>query len=79
MAVRSRSHTSENIKSGSQQIRNETQCVDDRRNTSLTYNKTLRLKAMTFQSNIGTSLLPDRAPARVTLDVFRQAEQHVSS
>ena len=34
---------------------------DDHRDTSLTYNKTVRLETMTFQSNLGTSLhvLPD--------------------
>ena len=41
--------------------------ADDHMNTSLTYNKTLRLKTMTFQSNLGTSLLPEREPVRVTL------------
>ena len=40
--------------------------IDDHRNTSLTYKKTLRLKTMTFQSNLGTSLLPEREPATVT-------------
>ena len=40
---------------------------DDHMNISLTYNKTLRLKTMTFQSNLGTSLLPEREPVRVTL------------
>ena len=30
--------------------------------TSLTYNKTLRLKTMTFQSNLGTALPPEREP-----------------
>ena len=36
--------------------------------TSLTYNKTLRLKkAMTFQSKLGTSLPPAREPVRVSL------------
>ena len=40
---------------------------DDHRNTSLTYNKTLRLKTMTFRSNLGTSLSPNREPVRVFL------------